>query len=140
MQLDNPLISKPISYSIVSCESFLKQFFTNLITSLSRGQITYQLILGFLLLNSTQSIRGVLRPKNLTRLLITNNFYTIRLITLINLCLILYSLLSSRREPLTTLRLIRNQYVNKIKCESIEVQSHETIKEEIVVVRCKLHI
>ena len=113
---------------------------TNLITSLSRGQITYQLILGFLLLSSTPSIRRALRPKNITRLLITNNFYITRVIRLIQLCQILYSLLRFRREPLITLRLIRNQYVNIIKYESIEVQSHETIEEGILVIRYNLHV
>ena len=58
-----------------------------------------------------------------TRLLITSNFYTTRLIRLIHLCLIPYSLLRSRKESLTILRLARNQYVNKTKNESIDRQS-----------------
>ena len=140
MQLDNPLIFKLESYSIVSCKSSPRRFLTNLITSLSQGQITYQLILGFLLLISTPSTRGALSPKNLTRLLIIDDFYTTKLIRLIHLCLILYSLLISQKESLTTSKLIRNQYVNIIKYESIVDQSHETIEEDILAIRYKFHV
>ena len=135
MQLDNPLIFELNSYIIISQESSPRRFLTNLIISLSQGQITYQLILCILLLSSTPSARDALGPKNLTTpppppppLPITDNFYTTRLIKLIHLCLILYSLLKSRRELLTTLILARYQYVNEIKDGSKEAQSHETIE------------
>ena len=88
------------SYSIVSLESSLRRFLANLIISLSRGQIIDQLILGLLLLSSTPSTRNALGPKNLTRSQIIDNFYTTRIIRLIHLRLILYSLLKSHREPL----------------------------------------
>ena len=127
VQLDNSLIFNSESPSIVPCKSYPRQLLPNLIISLSRCSIIYQLILGFFLLNSTPSTIDALRPKNLTRLLIINNFYTTKIIRLIYLCLVLYSLLRSHREPLTTLRLIRNQYVSKTKYESIEFQSHETM-------------
>ena len=76
MKLDNPLIFELNSNTIVSQESSPRRFLTNLIISLSRGQITYQLILDLLLLSTTLSIRGALVPKNLTRPPITNDFYT----------------------------------------------------------------
>ena len=86
------------------------------------------------------SIRDALRSKSLVRLLITYNFYTTRLIRLIHLCLVLYSLLRSCKEPLTTLRLARNQYVNRTKYESIEVHSQETIENETLTNRYKTHV
>ena len=86
------------------------------------------------------SIRDALRSKSLARLLITYNFYTTRLIRLIHLCLVLYSLLRSCKEPLTTLRLARNQYVNRTKYESIEVHSQETIENETLTNRYKTHV
>ena len=110
---------------------------SNLIISLSRGRITYQLTLGLSLLSSTPSIRDALRSKSLTRLLSTNNFYTTRLIRLIHLCLVLYSLLRSYKEPLTILRLTRNQYINRTKYESIEVHSQETIENGTLTNRYK---
>ena len=123
MQLDNPLRSKSKFYSIVSLKCFPEQLLPNLIISLSRGRITYQLTLGLLLLSSTPSIRDALRSKNFTCLLITGNFYTTKLIRLIHLCLVLYSFLRYRKEPLTILRLARNQYVNRTKHDSIDRQS-----------------
>ena len=128
MQLDNLLMFEQDTYSIVSRESSPSRFLTNLIISLSRGPITYQLILGLLILNSTLSNRNDLGPKNLTRPLITDNFYIAGLIRLIHLHIILYSLLRSCREPLTTLILAKYQHVNKIKYESKEVHSHEIIE------------
>ena len=110
-------------HSIVPCESPPNPFLPNLIISLSRSQIIYQLILGFLPLSSTLSTRDALKPKNLTCLLIIDNFYITQLIRLIHICLILYSLLKSRKEPLAILRLIINQHVNKTEYESIEVHS-----------------
>ena len=113
---------------------------SNLIISLSRGRITYQLTLGLLLLNSTPTIRDALRSKSLTRLLITDNFYTTKLIRLIHLCLVLYSLLRSCKEPLTTLGLARNQYVNRTEYESIEAHSQETIENGTLTNRYKTHV
>ena len=110
-------------HSIVPCKSPPKRFMPNLIISLSRSQIIYQLILGFLLLSSTPRTRDALRPKNLTRLLITDKLYITRLIRLIHLCLILYSLLISHKELLAILRLIINQHVNKTEYESKEMHS-----------------
>ena len=46
---------------------------------------------------------SALSPKKLTRLLITDDFYTTKLIRLIHLSLILYPFLRSRRESLITL-------------------------------------
>ena len=128
VQLDNPLMFELDSYSIVSRERSPRRFLTNLIINLSQGQITYQLIIGLLLLSSTPSTRDALGPKNLTSPLITDNFYTSRLIRLIHLRLIFYSLLRSRREPLTTLIFSIYQHVRKINYESKEAQSHETIE------------
>ena len=76
MQLDNPLIFELDYYTIVSRESSPRGFLTNLIISLSQGQITYQLILGLLLVSSTPSTIDVLGPKKLTRPPITDDFYT----------------------------------------------------------------
>ena len=140
MQLDNPLRSKSKFYSIVSRKCFPRRLLSNLIISLSRGQITYQLTLGLLLLSSTSSIRDALRSKSLTRLLITDNFYTTRLIRFIHLCLVLYSLLRSCKEPLTLLRLARNQYENRTKYESIEVHSQEITENGTLTNRYKTHV
>ena len=74
VQLNNPLIFELDSCTIVSLESSPGLLLTNLIISLSRGQIIYQLILGLLLLNSTPSTRDALSPKNLTRLPIIDDF------------------------------------------------------------------
>ena len=92
----------------------------------------FTLTLGLLLLSSTLSIRDALRSKNLTRLLITGNFYTTKLIRLIPLCLVLYSLLRSHQEPLTILRLARNQYVNITKHESIDRKSQRNNIKRII--------
>ena len=43
MRLDNPPISEPKSFSIVSLESSPRRFLTILITSLSRGQVDRKL-------------------------------------------------------------------------------------------------
>ena len=123
VQLDNSIMSNLEFHSIIPCKSPRTPFLPNLIISLSRSQIIYQLILRFLLLSSTPSTTDVLRPKNLTSLLIINNFYITRLIRLIHIFLILYSLLKSPKEPLAILRLIRNQHVNKTEYESIKVHS-----------------
>ena len=97
------------SYINVALLCIQQRLLLNLIICLSQGQIFYQLILGFLLLSSTLSIRDALRPKNLIHLLIVDNFYTIRLIRLIRFCQILYSLLRSHKEPRTTHHIEINQ-------------------------------
>ena len=75
MQFDNLLLFELDSYTIVSRESSPRRLLTNLIISLSGGQITYQLILGLLLFSLTPSTRDALGPKNLTRPPITNDLY-----------------------------------------------------------------
>ena len=63
-----------------------------------------------------------------------------RLIRLIHICLVIYSLLRFCKEPLTTLRLARNQYVNRTKYESIEVHSQKTIENGTLTNRYKTHV